>query len=341
MKKAFVFLFLILVSSLAFAQKEYEIDAKFSFQTNDEVSYTDQYELKGKLEFVFIINPVFICELELEADKYEVDVEEVLFRYLKNDFDVMFGKYRNKLVLSALTSSRKNPIAARSALENLLRTQSYINRSIGAGIESNKNWKQGYFFAKLSSLEAQFFEPQFNTAYIHSFPGNINSGIAGCYFPFFIKDEYLGSNSISSEIIKGDVKNNFTAGIIAYKHEGTFIFGTETILGRNIHDPIGILYSGLYSSRDYFWGTDFYAGARLYFRQTEVIPVFRSTIFFPDTDDMKCNLLELSLNSKIGFTQDIRLDLSGGTRIITQYDYDMDLVTSLDPLWNISFSVFF
>ena len=341
--KKYIYLFLLTIPSLLlYARNNYEIDARFTFSTDDEVSYTDQYQLKGKLDFTFFIDKNFLCELGLEADKYEIDVEEVLFRYVRNDFDIMFGKYRNKLVLADITSSRDNPLAARSVTENLLRSQSYINRSIGAGIETNNKWKQGYLFTKFSSLEAQFFEPQINAVYMHSFPENIYAGFAGCYFPFFIKDEFLGSsNIISSEIVDGDVENNFTVGLIAYKHKGTFLFGAETIFGKNIHDPIGILYSGLYSSRDFFLGTDIYSGLRLYYARTEIIPAVRTTILFPDTDNMKCNLIEMSLNCKIGFTKNIRLDLAGGTRITTQHDCGMDLVTSLDPLWNISFSAYF
>ena len=341
MKKTAFLLLSILSAHNLFSQKTYTIDSKFSFAANDGISFTDQYELKGKLDFTFFINSSFICELGLEADKSEIDVENIIFRYLSSDYDILFGKYRNKIAAGDITSSQKSPVQAKSILENLLISQGYINRSIGAGIETNKNFSPGYLFLKASSIEAHFLEPQFNAVYLHSFPENIKAGIAGCYFPFFIKDQYLGDNSISSEAIEGDVENNFTLNLIAFRHEGTLIFGSETVFGKNIHDPIGLLYSGLYSSRDYFFGIDFYGGMRLYLDQTEIIPAARASALFPDTDRMDCNIIELSLNCKIGFTKDIRLDLAGGTRVITQYDYDENLVTSLDPLWNISFQVYF
>ncbi len=334
-------LFFIIFTPHIFAQKKFSVEAKFTIAVNDEITYPDQYELKGKLDLGFTITEKFKCELGLEADKFEVDVEEVLFKYLKTDYEIMFGKYKNKLAKSDIVSSRSDPLFTKSAVEKLLIDQSYINRSIGAGVESSKKRENDYFFFKISSLEAQFFEPQFNLVYMYMLPNEFWIGLAGCYFPFFIKDEYLGNNAISSENLEGDVENNFSASLILYKHKGTFIFGSETAFGKNIHDPIGLLYSGLYSSRNYFLGTDLYAGIRLYMQQTEIIPVLRATALFPDTDNMKCNLIELSLNSKIGFTKDIRIDLTGGARIVTQYDYDKNLETSLDPMWTVGFRCWF
>ena len=243
----------------------------------------------------------------------------------------MAGKYENKLLIRNIIKSKNNPLQSKNSLENLLIDQSYINHAIGAGIESDY-FTQNYFYLNIQSIEAQFFEPQFNGGYLHKISNNIWTGFTGCYFPFFIKDSYIGEYD--------SIENNFLLNLITFKHEGFLIFGSEATFGKNIQDPIGILNSGLYSDRDYFAGADIYGGVRVYLNKTELIPVIRTSILFPDTANFECNIIDISFNSKIGFSEDIRLDFAIGTQVITEYDYKEDLITSLDPLWNISFKVF-
>ena len=310
-------------------QIPFDIDARFSFSTNDEITYSDQYQLKAELEFQFPVTEDFECELELEADKYEIDVEEVFFRFKRNRYDILAGKYSNAILLSNILKSNEHPLAFGSATDRLLVDMSYINHAIGAGIKADEI---NYFYFNIQSIEAQFFEPQFNGGYLYRFSNDIWAGLTGCYFPFFIKDSYIGDYD--------DVENNFLINAVSYKHEGFLVFGSEVTFGKNIEDPIGLLNSGVNSDREYFLGCDFYGGARVFMNKTELIPLLRTSVLFPDTADMKCSLIETSFNNKIGFSENIRLDFAAGLQILTEYDYKKDLITSLDPLWNVSFKVF-
>ncbi len=333
-KKRILCLLIILLfsSTILSANQSYDLEARFSFETNDDITYSDQYQLKAELEYDFYITKNFECELELEADKYEIDVEEVFFRFERGSYEIRAGKYKNKLLLNNILTSKDNPLEAKNTLSRMLVDMSYINHAIGAGIESeNEYLTNDYFYFNLQSIEAQFFEPQFNGGYLHKFK-SIWAGLTGCYFPFFIKDNYIGDFD--------DPDNNYLINLIVFKHDGLFLFGNEITLGKNIQDPIGLLNSGLYSDRDFFLGGDLYGGGRLYLNQTELIPLLRTSILFPDSENMECNIIDLSLNNKIGFSEDIRLDFALGIQIITEYDYKDTLVTSLDPLWNVSFKVF-
>ena len=329
--KFFLIIFIFITASLI-ADDDYDLDARFSFSADDEITYTDQYKLKAELEFDFPVTDNFECEVELEADKYEVDVEEVFFRFQKKGYEILAGKYENKLLLSNILNSQDHPLAAKSTVERLLIDESYLNNSIGFGVESETEYfLNDYFYLNIQSIEAQFFEPQFNGGYLHKF-SNVWTGLTSCYFPFFVKDNYLGDFD--------DPNNNFLINFIAFKHEGLLIAGSEITIGKNIEDPIGLLNSGLFSDRDFFFGGDFYGGARLYLNETELIPVIRTSVLFPDSENMECNIVELSFNNKIGFSEEIRLDFALGIQIITEYDYREDLITSLDPLWNVNFKVF-
>lgn len=322
----------IFLSSAVFAENDYTLDARFLFAADDEISYTDQYQLKAELEYDFKVSENIECELELEADKYEIDVEEVFFRFERNGYEIIAGKYKNKLLLSNILTSRENPLNAKNSMNQLLVDTSYLNHAIGAGIESEKEYfTDDYFYFNLHSVEAQFFEPQFSGGYLHKF-NNVWTGFTGCYFPFFIKDSYIGDFD--------DVGNNFLINFTAFKHEGLFLFGNELTFGKNIQDPIGLLNSGLFSDRDFFAGGDFYGGVRVYLNETELIPILRTSVLFPDSENMECSIIDLSFNNKIGFNEDIRLDFAIGIQVITEYDFQEDLVTSLDPLWNVSFKVF-
>ncbi len=332
--KTKLLILIILIFSASILQAEnnnlpFDLDARFSFSTNDEITYSDQYQLKAELEFQFPVTEDFECELELEADKYEIDVEEVFFRFKRDGYDILAGKYSNTLLLSNILSSKKNPLAFGSATDRLLVDMSYINHAIGAGIEADE---VNYFYFNIQSIEAQFFEPQFNGGYLYQFSNKIWAGLTGCYFPFFIKDSYIGDFD--------NVENNFLINAVTYKHEGFLVYGSEVTFGKNIEDPIGILNSGVNSDREYFLGGDFYGGVRVYAEKTELIPLLRTSLLFPDTEDLKCSLIETSFNSKIGFSENVRLDFAAGLQIKTEYDYKEDLITSLDPLWNIGFKVF-
>ena len=259
-------------------------------------------------------------------------LKRFFFRFERKSYEIRAGKYKNKILLSSILRARDNPLAAENTMTQMLVDMSYINHAIGAGIESETEYfKNDYFFFNMQSIEAQFFEPQFGGGYLHKF-GPVWTGLTGCFFPFFVKDNYLGDFD--------DPDNNFIINLIAFKHEGLFLFGNEFTLGKNIQDPIGLLNSGLYSDRDFFLGGDLYGGVRLYLNETELIPLIRASVLFPDSENMECNIVDLSFNNKIGFTEDIRLDFALGIQIITEYDYKETLVTSLDPLWNVSFRVF-
>ena len=330
--KLFLLIIFFSVSSLIYGYQPYDLEARFAFETNDDITYSDQYQLKAELEYDFHITKDFECELVLEADKYEIDVEEVFFRFEKGWYEIRAGKYKNKLLLKNILPSKDNPLEAKNTLTKMLVDMSYINHAIGAGIESEDEYLvNDYFYLNLQSIEAQFFEPQFNGGYLHKFK-SIWAGFSGCYFPFFIKDNYIGDFD--------DPDNNYLINLMVFKHEGLFLYGNEITFGKNIQDPIGLLNSGIYSDRDYFLGGDFYGGLRLYLNETELIPLLRTSILFPDSENMECNIIDLSFNNKIGFSEDIRLDFALGIQIITEYDYTDTLVTSLDPLWNVSFKVF-
>ena len=329
--KIYIIIFILITASL-YSEENYTLEARFFFETNDGITYSDQYQLKAELEYNFKVSENIECELELEADKYEIDVEDVFFRFERGWYEIKAGKYENILLLRDILTSQDNPLTAKNTLNKMLVDMSYLNHAIGAGVESKKKYlKNDYFFFNIQSIEAQFFEPQFGGGYLHKFT-EIWAGVTGCFFPFFVKDNYLGDFD--------DPANNYLINFIAYKHEGLFLFGNEITFGKNIQDPIGLLNSGLYSDRDHFLGGDIYGGLRLYLNETEFIPILRTSVLFPDSANMECNIIDLSFNNKFGFNEDIRLDFALGIQIITEYDYREDLITSLDPLWNVSFRVF-
>ena len=70
----------LFISAAVYGSDDYSLEARFLFETNDEIKYSDQYQLKAELEYDFEVSENIECELELEADKYEIDVEEVFFQ---------------------------------------------------------------------------------------------------------------------------------------------------------------------------------------------------------------------------------------------------------------------
>ncbi len=76
-----------------YAKEKLDIDANFSFAVSDEMLFKDYYSIKAELEFEFEVTDKFEFTLELDADRFEVEADEISFKWKASSYlNILFGK---------------------------------------------------------------------------------------------------------------------------------------------------------------------------------------------------------------------------------------------------------
>ena len=91
-----------------YAEDKYNIDLRATFGSNSEIATTDYYVLNTDLAFEFNILDDFELTLGLEADRFEVEVEEITFKWKFSPYIYfLLGKFENALTLDEFVPAHK------------------------------------------------------------------------------------------------------------------------------------------------------------------------------------------------------------------------------------------
>jgi hypothetical protein len=329
-----VFLVLLQNPRQAAAEDALDITARFQAALDETMENEDLYELSASMQFEFEVTDKFDTVLELEADRFEVEVEELSFKYKPGDYlHLLAGLFENSLTLDEYIPAHDRIFGTKSLISNLIETQGYISDSVGARVY--KKYKKGTlpiaYFMETSFIPAHT-EMQVDAGFLYHFGGKDSyAGILAGYLPYFAHEFWLGERSRYQT-------HNFLVDLIFADHEQRLVYGLEATLASNLLDPIGLISYPGDGERSYFLGGDAYIGFSLELGQSEWLPALRATLLFPELTVMETYQVEIRWGNFFRFGKAVLLHVDAGLGILTRYE-GSTLYTRLDPLYALKFMV--
>ena len=247
-----------------YAEKKLDIGANFSFAVSDGMLFTDYYSIKGELEFEFEVTDKVELTLELDADRFEVEADEISFKWKASSYlYILFGKFENDLMLEEYMPKHKRIFSVKSLISNSIDSQGYISNSMSA--KAYKKYKKDTvpisYLLHLAFMPGQY-EVQFDFGFFYHFDGEDSYlGILGCYYPFIFHELFPLSSPQPPSV---NQLHNYLFDIIFANYENDLIFGIELTYGSNLVNPIGLINYPVQTDRPSFLGADFHIGYKFY-----------------------------------------------------------------------------
>ena len=184
--------FLFIFSAGTYADDKYDIDLRATFGSNSEIATTDYYILNTDLAFEFNVLDNFELTLGLEADRFEVEVEEITFKWKFSPYIYfLLGKFENALTLDEFIPAHKRLFATMTLVSEYIDDLGYINSNFG--FRAYKNFRKNtmpFSYLAEALFNASDIEPQFDIGFIYHFDGEDSYlGLLVSYMPF-IKHEF-------------------------------------------------------------------------------------------------------------------------------------------------------
>ena len=86
--------------STLYAKDKLDIEANFTLATGDKIWYREYYSITSDLMFKFEVEDRFDSTLELDADRFEVEVDEIYFTWKASSYlYIRLGKFENSIRL--------------------------------------------------------------------------------------------------------------------------------------------------------------------------------------------------------------------------------------------------
>lgn len=318
----------IVIPMRAYGETELEVGARFSLDFNSYQEDIDYYSVAAEVKAEFEILEDLQGVLELDADRFEVFMDEISLRWERWDYLYLAGgKLENYLTLEEYLPEHKWLFSTKNLTSRHVGDLGYITSSVGMMVYkeySEKTHPVSYFFQTLFS--PIFIEPEIGFGFFYHFNQRDSYlGLLGSYFPFVAQDLGFGRE-----------RHNFLIDLVWADLESDFVYGIEMTLGSSLVDPIGQQSSPRDFDRSFFLGGDLLMGYALNFGAIRWIPLIRYSILFPEISEMKANQMEILLGNLVRVLERLYIHIDAGLGIETEYRSD-DLLTRLEILWAFSF----
>lgn len=172
-RKVMIF-FLILVSVAANIQaekKDMDIDARFVLEAGCELEDVDYYDIEAEIAFSFEVTKEVLLKLELEADKFEVESEEISLRWSALEFMwIKAGQFEPELMLDEVIGRRSRLFSTKTAVADYADASGYSINNLGVKIY--RNYVKDTFpfsYAFHVAFNTAHFESQFIGAFFYHF----------------------------------------------------------------------------------------------------------------------------------------------------------------------------
>ena len=333
-----IFCILQFAISTLYAKDKLDIEANFSLATGDEIWHREYYSIASDLMFKFEVEDRFDSTLELDADRFEVEVDEIYFTWKASSYlYIRLGKFENALTLDEYIPKNKRKFAVKSLISSSIDSQGYIGNSMGIKLYK-KHKKDTVPISYLFHLAAipGHLEVQFDFGFFYHFDGKDSYlGLLCCYFPFIAHEIWPNYGPPRFEVIQ---LHNYLFDLIFANYENNLIYGIELTYGSNLVSPIGLINYPVKTDRPSFLGADFHIGYFLSLNKIRWLPSLRYSILFPELTVSECHQMEIRLGNMLQFSKRIKLHIDGGIGVTTRYSMGT-LYTNLKPLWALYFIV--
>ena len=175
----FIIFMMIFIIYPVFGEKNPKITSDFKLTAGSELAATDYYALRAQVGLDFTVLPGLGCTLEIKADGFEIDTEQITFKWKPWDYLwVKGGKFKPELTLEEYMKSNDRLFITKNIISDYIDYLGYKINCLGARIYKNYD-KETLPISYLlqSSYNTAAGEPQF---------------MAGFFYHFDKKDSYLG-----------------------------------------------------------------------------------------------------------------------------------------------------
>jgi hypothetical protein len=325
--KLIILMIFLTIPRGVYGETKLDVGARLSLDINNYLEDIDYYfvaaEVRAEIEIIKDLQGV----LELDADRFEVFMDEISLRWERWDYLYLAGgKLENYLTLEEYLPEHKWLFSTKNLTSRHVIDLGYITSSVGIMIYkeySEKTHPVSYYFQTL--FNPIFIEPEIGFGFFYHFNEQDSYlGLLGSYFPFVFQVREFGQE-----------RHNFLINLVWANLENDFVYGIETTFGSNLVDPIGLQSFPRDFDRSFFMGGDLHVGYALNFGAIQWIPLIRYSILFPEISEMKANQMEILLGNLVRVLERLYFHIDAGLGIETKYISD-DLFTKLEMLWAFS-----
>ena len=302
------------------------VDVRFG--SSSEVFWGDYYTLEASLDFRFPASDRLECALELEGDRFAMEVGQLSFEWQRSDYlKLLFGKTGNALTLEQYLAADDRLFAESNIASRMVAAQGYVSSNVGFKASGSVVEGSPFFsyLVHLLLIPSQI-EPQFDLGLLFHYNGTDSYlGFLACYFPFVAHDFWVGDHTKTQY-------HNVLFDFIWANYERRFVHGLELTFGSNLVDPIGLLQFNE-SDRSTFFAADLQVGYKIDLAAVTWLPALRCSLLFPDTQVPRVQQLDLRWGNKLTVAEQVTVYADAGLGINTVYGMDDVLYTQLEPLW--------
>jgi len=300
------------------------------FSIDSETVYEDNVRVKGVIDFELDLPKKMTGRLVLEADRFEVGVNEISLDWKLDRFKIETGYDQNAMTLYEIIPAFDRLVSSRNVLDRNYAFQGYVARNMSTtlSMEVVPEDAPSYSWWLRTSLSLpHMMEPQIEAGFLYQFSGEDSyAGILGLYLPFVVHPLFFNSGYTEYE-------HHFALSGIFADFSGDFLYSLELSAGSNVSDPIGILPLPTTLSRSYWAGASGTAGIRYKLNEMDANSSLCYSILLPTLSSTSYLQQELLVANQVHISDEVKIFVDAGVR----YTRSVDTIYGqpvLQPVWN-------
>ena len=325
-----VTLFSFFVSSgFVFGQERLVINARFSISFDHTTEFPEQFQrldiVSSEVDLEFEVLKDLEAVLEIEADRLEVEVDEIYFDWAAHDYvNLTVGMLENALTIEEYIPAHKRMFGAKSLVAEYIDTVGYARKDLGISLFKEYKKKLPFsYFAHLNYISSTP-DVQFDVGFLYGFNKKDSYlGLLGGYRPYLVRSSDIERSATTH--------HNFVIDFVWSDYENDFIHGLELTIGSNLMDPVGLIHTTSAGDRSYFFGGDLHLGYTFSHKKFDWIPALRFSVLLPDITVPEARQIEIRLGNFLRYDKNLFFHLDGGVNLSSQARGDTR--TRVEPIY--------
>jgi hypothetical protein len=306
-----------------------DIDVKFTFSVDHTTKFPEQFQrldiVSSELDLGFEVLEDLEAVLEIEADRLEVEVDEIYLDWQAHDYaNITVGMFENALVIEEYIPAHKRMFGAKSLVAEYIDTLGYVREDLGVSLYKDYKKKIPFsYFGHLSYISSTP-EVQLDMGFLYGFNKKDSYiGLLGGYLPYLVRSSDIGRSATTY--------HNFVIDFVWSDYENDFVHGLELTVGSNLLDPVGLIHATSADDRSYFLGGDLHLGYTFSHKKFDWIPALRFTVLLPDITVPEARQIEIRLGNLLRYDNNLFFHLDGGVNLSSQSSGDKR--TRIEPIY--------
>ena len=313
--------------------EQLSMDVKFTFSFDHTVKFPEQFQrldiISSELDIEFKILKELEAVFEIEADRLEVEVNEIYFDWAAHNYvNISVGIFENALTIEEYIPGHKRLFGAKSLVAEYVDTVGYARRDLGVRVYKRYKKKIPFsYFGHLNYISSTP-EVQFDVGFLYGFnKKNSYLGLLGGYLPYLVRSSDIERSATT--------RHNFMIDFVWSDYENDFVHGLELTVGSNLMDPVVLIHTTSTGDRSYFLGGDFHLGYTFSHKKFDWIPALRFSVLWPDITVAEARQIEIRLGNLLRYDNNLFFHLDGGVNLSSQAGGDTR--TRIEPIYALAF----